>query len=463
MRSNRQLLAIIVGGQLLASAVGLWLHSTQVSVTMQQTLTERAWADLGDLLTGGGENPNADDAEIHVAQMSPTGGLIVGPDDEPINQTSYQILHAEETSTGVARWLLKNDAGEFIAVGQRRDNGGFDLAMGSLAEIRRQVHAVTLRNVPIAILSAVWMAAIVGLVAYLALAKHQDGLIRRELESAKAAQKQTQQYVRARDAIIFALAKLADSRDPETGEHLERIVRYSGMIASAARQHPRFAGEISPSDVRLIQLSSALHDIGKVGIDDRVLQKRGKLTESEMEEMKRHTIVAGECLGKIAQRAGDSGLLKMARDVALCHHERWDGGGYPRGMSGTQIPLAARIVAIADVYDALSSARVYKEPFPHEKCVEIIRDGSGSHFDPQLVDVWLSIEGRFRSIAQSHVRHALEEPAKETSAFAETPAPTAAAPAEPATVAASPESTDKALVGTRLEAEIDELLHTERT
>ncbi len=208
-----------------------------------------------------------------------------------------------------------------------------------------------------------------------------------------------QDLLRTRDAVIFGLAKLAESRDPETGDHLERISLYTTRLAMALRPYPKYQRVVTPTFIRLLGISSVLHDIGKVGLQDTVLLKPGKLSDEERQRMQQHTLVAGDCLKEIEQRLGASNFLQTAREIALHHHERWDGGGYPSGLAGEAIPLAARIVSIADVYDALRSKRVYKEAFPHEDCVRSIREGAGTQFDPDLVEVFLEIEPEFASIS----------------------------------------------------------------
>ena len=215
--------------------------------------------------------------------------------------------------------------------------------------------------------------------------------------------KNAQDLLRTRDAVIFGLAKLAESRDPETGHHLERISLYTTRIATALRRYPKYQEVVTPTYVRLLGISSVLHDIGKVGVEDMVLLKPGKLNSDERERMQLHTLVAGDCLKEIEERLGASNFLQTAREIALYHHERWDGLGYPCGLMGESIPLAARIVAIADVYDALSSKRIYKEAFPHEACVRAILEGAGSQFDPELVEVFMEIQAEFAAISQRFV------------------------------------------------------------
>lgn len=249
------------------------------------------------------------------------------------------------------------------------------------------------------VMTIIWTCALLSIVVYLVSGKFYDEVEREQKQVSAASLKQTQNLIRTRDAVIFGLAKLADSRDPETGDHLERISTYSTTLASCLRRHPKFRDEVTPSFVRIIGISSALHDIGKVGIEDSILRKPEGLTEDERQRMQLHPGIGAECLGEIEQRLGSSNFLQMAREIALAHHERWDGAGYPNGMAGGDIPLSARIVAIADVYDALSCKRVYKRAVPHSECVAIIASQAGKHFDADIIEAWLTIEGQFREIA----------------------------------------------------------------
>ncbi|MEM9366732.1 MAG: HD domain-containing phosphohydrolase [Planctomycetota bacterium] len=198
-----------------------------------------------------------------------------------------------------------------------------------------------------------------------------------------------------REMVIFALAKLAESRDPETGMHLERVQRYCRLLAQSLVEQGSYKSLIDADFIRLVYQTSPLHDIGKVGIPDSVLQKPGRLTETEFEIMKQHTVMGAKTLDEALVNYPQARFLQVARDIAQSHHERWDGTGYPNGISGSQIPLAARIVAVADVYDALTSQRVYKEAFSHGRARDIIVNDSGTHFDPQLVDAFLRVEKDF--------------------------------------------------------------------
>ena len=204
-----------------------------------------------------------------------------------------------------------------------------------------------------------------------------------------------------REMTIFALAKLAESRDPETGAHLERIRNYCRVLAQHLEAQDDFTGQIDEEFVQLIYQTSPLHDIGKVGIPDSVLLKPGQLTDSEFEIMKTHTTIGAEALEAALREYPDARFLEMARDIALTHHERWDGSGYPHGHSERDIPLAGRLLAVADVYDALTTKRVYKPAFTHEVARNIIVEGKGTHFDPELVEAFLELETEFEQISKS--------------------------------------------------------------
>ncbi len=201
-----------------------------------------------------------------------------------------------------------------------------------------------------------------------------------------------------RDMMIFSLAKLAESRDEDTGTHLERIREYSKVLATELMSWPKFESVVDAQFVELIYMTSPLHDVGKVGIPDSVLLKPGKLTPDEFEVMKRHTLIGGDTLNASAQAHPEASFLKMALDITLKHHERWDGTGYPFQLTGEEIPLSARIVAVADVYDALTTKRVYKPAFTHETAAEIIYKSRGTHFDPDLVDAFANVEEKMRRI-----------------------------------------------------------------
>jgi putative two-component system response regulator len=204
-----------------------------------------------------------------------------------------------------------------------------------------------------------------------------------------------------RELLIFALAKLAESRDSDTGAHLERVRTYSRIIGEHLLRQPKYRDQVNPEFVRLIYLTSPLHDIGKVAVPDQILLKPGPLTEEEFEVMKTHTTRGAETLDAALKQYPSARFLRMARDIAASHHEWYDGSGYPRGLAGQAIPLSARIVALADAYDALTSRRVYKDAFTHEKARSAVIKGRGTHFDPDVVDAFLENEAKFVAVQQS--------------------------------------------------------------
>ena len=202
----------------------------------------------------------------------------------------------------------------------------------------------------------------------------------------------------SRELTIFSLAKLAESRDEETGAHQDRIREYCRVLAEHLARQAEFRDQVDGGYVQLIYLTSPLHDIGKVGIPDSILLKKGPLTPAEFEVMKQHTLIGSKTLDAAAQAHPEARFLEMARDIARSHHERFDGSGYPDGLAGFAIPLCSRIVAVADVYDALTTQRVYKSAFPHEKSRQLILDGSGTQFDPAIVRAFVENEDRFQAI-----------------------------------------------------------------
>lgn len=210
----------------------------------------------------------------------------------------------------------------------------------------------------------------------------------------------TLEIEQTRDAAMFGFAKLAEHRDPETGAHLERIREYSKELATHLSKLGRYGEIIDPKFILTIYKASPLHDIGKVGIKDNILLKPGKLTKEEFEEMKKHAAIGGVTLQTAEERLTSEGnsFLTMAKEIAFCHHEKWDGTGYPEGTKGEAIPLSARIMTVCDVYDALVSKRVYKEAWPHEKTCETIMDSKGSHFDPDIADAFGKIADSFKKI-----------------------------------------------------------------
>ena len=202
----------------------------------------------------------------------------------------------------------------------------------------------------------------------------------------------------SRDIVIFSMAKLAESRDPETGYHLERIRYYSRLLAETLANSSKAPEEVDHHFIDHIYLTSPLHDIGKIGIPDYILLKPGRFDDREFEIMKQHCQIGFETLNEALQRYPKADFLRISAEIALSHHEKWDGTGYPNGIKGKDIPLSARIVALADVYDALASRRVYKTSYNHDMVRAIIMQDRGTHFDPQIVDAFLEVELKFVEI-----------------------------------------------------------------
>jgi len=216
------------------------------------------------------------------------------------------------------------------------------------------------------------------------------------IESLKQHHAELQQ---TRDVSILALASLAETRDNETGAHILRTQRYVKALAVRLKEHPDFSEELSFEAIELLFKSAPLHDVGKVGIPDNILLKPGKLTGEEFEVMKQHAQLGADALLVAESQLGSNSFLRLAREIAACHHEKWDGSGYPLGTKGDAIPLSARLMALADVYDALISKRVYKPAFSHDKAKGIILEGDGSHFDPRVLKAFLDCEEEFKQIA----------------------------------------------------------------
>lgn len=202
------------------------------------------------------------------------------------------------------------------------------------------------------------------------------------------------------DVTIMAMTSLAETRDNETGNHIRRTQLYVKALAERLRNHPRFEAVLNERMIELLYKSAPLHDIGKIGIPDSILLKPGKLTVEEFEVMKTHTTLGRKAIEDAERRLGMRvAFLSVSKEIAYSHQEKWDGSGYPQGLAGDQIPVSARLMAVADVYDALINKRVYKAAFSHDQTCSTIVKGKGTHFDPDMVDAFVDIAEDFRSIA----------------------------------------------------------------
>ncbi len=226
----------------------------------------------------------------------------------------------------------------------------------------------------------------------LELKKHRDALD-------DLVKDRTKELSLTQEATIEAMASLAEWRDPETGMHIKRTQKFVKVLAEHMAEWENYADKLDAKTIELLYLSAPLHDVGKVCIPDAILQKPGRLTEDEFEQMKQHTLRGRDALSTADSKLGSDSFLRIARTIALNHHERWDGKGYPRGLAAEEIPLPAQLMSVADVYDALTSRRVYKPPMPHEKAKQLIVEGRATQFAPDVVDAFLAIEDVFIQIA----------------------------------------------------------------
>lgn len=237
----------------------------------------------------------------------------------------------------------------------------------------------------------------------LALKSASDFLRDQNVFLQKEVERRTQETKAIQDVTILVMASLAETRDIETGNHIRRTQGYMRALAKQLQNHPRFHAFLTDANIEMLFKSAPLHDIGKVGIPDKILLKPGKLTPVEFEIMKTHTTLGKDAIEHAEETLGANvDFLRIAKEIALSHHEKWDGSGYPQGLSGDAIPVSARLMAVADVYDALISRRVYKEPMPHAEAMEIILRGKGAHFDPDIIDAFVEAQDSLKAIAEKY-------------------------------------------------------------
>ena len=441
MRRISQPFCLMIGAQALCLSIGFWFQYQLTISTTEHDTNESVWSELetssrpiasaavplqAHRLTAGSPELKQAQAVLDSGPLADHSCLLLTDADGKLlclsatatsqhwvvgDPVTWRSDRESRTPDAPQYGRLQTSDGERPAIAYRPLAGGVQVFAYAAETGASAWKASLLTALPQASgIAFVWTLILSAVTTYLLTARFSFKETHRREQRDHEALRSTQDLLRTRDAVIFGLAKLAESRDPETGDHLERIALYTTRLAVAIRLHPKYQRVVTPTFIRLLGISSVLHDIGKVGLEDTVLLKPGKLTDVERKRMQQHTLVAGDCLKEIEQRLGASNFLQTAREIALHHHERWDGAGYPSGLAGDSIPLPARIVSIADVYDALRSTRVYKDAFPHEACVQAIRDGAGTQFDPELVEVFLEIESEFAAIAR---RFANETSAKE--------------------------------------------------
>lgn len=239
---------------------------------------------------------------------------------------------------------------------------------------------------------------------HLALKRMQDFLRDQNAYLELEVKKRTEEVVAIQDVTIHAMASMAETRDNETGNHIRRTQHYVKLLAEKLRSHPRFIKFLDDDKtIELLFKSAPLHDIGKVGIPDAILLKPDRLTKEEFEVMKSHTTLGRDAIVHAEKNLGiEVPFLQFAKEIAYSHQEKWDGSGYPQGLAGDEIPISARLMAVADVYDALISRRVYKMPMPHDDAVKIMLEGKGQHFDPDIIDAFIECQAEFKAIGEKY-------------------------------------------------------------
>ena len=308
-----------------------------------------------------------------------------------LERGGYEVIEAADGRQGLECFLRESDLRLVITDLLMPEMDGFEL----IGEIRRQ----EMRYTYVIVLSAleereaVLKALEAGADDYLPKPIHGDELALRLAGARRLLQ------IESQDELILAMVKLAGSRSDETGAHLDRVSEYSRILAlDIAGQRPDLLNNQLAEEIAKV---TPLHDIGKVGIPDSILHKPGRLTAEEFELMKTHTTVGGGIIKEIYERNGST-YLRMAYEVAMYHHERWDGTGYPEGLAGDDIPLIAQIMALADVFDALTAKRCYKEAFSYERAKAIILEGKGSHFSPLVVESYLRCEQDWLAVLERY-------------------------------------------------------------
>lgn len=304
---------------------------------------------------------------------------------------------ASEQSEPETGWTQLDGETHIIAVAALPELGVYLLAHHPEAAMRVAIDELVSRIFAGGLLVACVLTGLLAAVTTLILQRYDNRLEIRNEHLNELVEERSLAVIQTRSAVILGMAKLAESRDDETGEHLERIRSYVRLLGDALiGVHP----EVTSEFVDTITETSALHDIGKVGIPDRVLLKPGRLTDEEYKEIQRHPLIGGDALLAVKRQWGENTFLVTACEIAFAHHEKYDGSGYPFGLAADVIPLSARIVAVADVYDALTSKRVYKDAMSHEDAARVIEEGRGSHFDPLVVDAFHKIGESFRTVSE---------------------------------------------------------------
>ncbi|MBL7002539.1 MAG: response regulator [Gammaproteobacteria bacterium] len=229
----------------------------------------------------------------------------------------------------------------------------------------------------------------------------QLAISERRIALEELVQQRTKEIEKTKDAIVYSMGEMAEARDKETGNHLLRTREYVGLLAKQLAKHPNYESRLTERLINAFKRAAPLHDIGKINIPDKILQKPDKLDSAEWDVMVLHSTYGKDAIENAEQKIGTSLFIKVAKEIAWSHHEKWDGSGYPQGLSGNDIPLSAQLMAVADVYDALVSRRYYKSALSHEETVKKITEGRGTHFAPDVIDAFTVIHSQFREIQRT--------------------------------------------------------------
>lgn len=291
--------------------------------------------------------------------------------------------------------------GYFFGVYDRWLHKDMDPAEGELFETRIR-YATPKRMLELLTHHVIPECFAVAAIDYIAhsITKRTSFMIEKQIDLNALIVKEIEDKNRMQEAVIEDLADVIETRDIETGEHIKRTKKYVDILANKMFDDEYFKDKITRNDIYLIERAAPLHDIGKIAVSDLILLKPGKLDDDEYEKMKTHTTKGGDMIKRILSNLGDEEFLQVAYDIALCHHEKWDGTGYPNGLKGEEIPLSARIMAVADVFDALVAERCYKKPMPIDKAIEILNKDAGTHFDPEIIRIFNKSIDQFKKVAQ---------------------------------------------------------------
>lgn len=425
------LIALLVGAQLVCLFAGLFLFSNLLSQRLSSTLRAStltnnqqsaaqaglfiANLDVRDLRRGTSDwlrvqklvedfkLPNG--GYISIIRNS-DGALLCHPDlalrpgmESPANLQlitdlgSMRIIEAE----GVG-WSTLPDGKHLIAVHNMPSLGIRLLAHQRGMGMQQAIGHILEPLIPVGVSSLLLISCLTIATTWVIIKRYENRLADANENLEEEVRQRSTALMKTRNATIFGLAKLAESRDTDTGDHLDRIRSFVMILARRLQSvNPTLTDEY----IETLGVASSLHDIGKVGIPDAVLLKPGRLDPDERSVMESHAAIGADCLGAIIERLGEDDFLTVAHEIALWHHEKFDGSGYPTKLSGSDIPISARIVALADVYDALISPRVYKRPMSHEQARQIILEGAGQHFDPAVVAAFLASEEKFITITDA--------------------------------------------------------------